>query len=40
MYVSLHDRFAPDSTKRKLVKQCKEQGHKCEPIYTAGYLLP
>ena len=28
--------FPPDIAKRKLVKRCKANGHKCEPRYQAG----
>lgn len=28
--------FPPDAAKRKLMKLCKEDGHKADPSYLAG----
>ena len=32
--------FPPDIAKRRLAKRCKANGHKSEPIYTAGFYFP
>lgn len=29
--------FPPDIAKRKLIKACKEDGHRAEPTYLAGF---
>lgn len=31
--------FPPDIAKRKLAKACKADGHKSDPVYTAGLSL-
>ena len=31
--------FPPQIAKNRLVKRCKAAGHKCDPQYTAGWVV-
>lgn len=31
--------FPPDITKRKLIRECADNGHKAEPRYQAGIII-